>query len=178
MTTFKLFPLTFTIWHDNNAGRGQNGYCAHHDAPGNPGLRAFDSDEALSALAETCASGPRPPRAVLNAARRHLDIGVGPSRLDFTRLEDVRITAGCGWVASRRDDVELTDGAVFGAGEERVVLKEGAGGIPYLDDEGGGEYRLTPDGYRLVYWSRDPVATLLDLARNGGRNRALGAWVG
>jgi hypothetical protein len=173
MPTFKLFPLTFTIWHDASAGRGQNGYCAHHDI--RPGARASEGDESLSALAETCASGPRPPRAVLNAARRYLDIGVGPSRLDFTRLEDVRITAGCGWVVDRRDDVEMVDGAVYGEGEERVVLHV-TGGIPYLDDEGGGEYRLTPDGYRLVYWSRDPVATLLDLARNGGRNRAFGEW--
>jgi len=174
---FFLPARSFTIWHDNNAGRGQNGYCAFHDEPGSPGYRAFDSDESIGALAEVCAGGPQPPRAVLNAARYYLDIGAGAWRLSFTRLEDVRVTAGCGWVAERRDDVAMDTDAAFGEGEERVVLRE-LNGIPFLDDEGGREYHLNDAGYRLVYWSRNPLATLLDLARNGGRNRAFGAWRG
>ena len=116
-------------------------------------------------------------RAVLRAARYYLDIGAGPSELSFSRLEDVRITAGNGWNVDRRDDVWMDTGAAFGEGEDRVVLRREQGGIPFLDDEGGREYHLTDAGYRRVYWSRDPLATLLGLARNG-RTSSFGAWRG
>ena len=152
---------TITIFFDTSDSDNL-GYSAQLDIPGRPGVA---EEPAVSLTpARRCASGPKPPAAVVKAARAAL--GLGDAAIDWERLDTDngwRGTCGAGPVVKR--SVRANGGFKVDAGPD---------GVPYADDLGGGVYRLSARGERIVMWSRNPSLVCARFA--GAHQRGMGEW--